>query len=105
MAHFSHGLQHAPQRSPVALPVMIRAVLSWIALHMTRRRMVSCRELWPVDVGERFRIDAKAEGDLVVLGGWSLLNGPSTATAKWFCIQLSPAEPPLGFRAGAFQIH
>ena len=35
-------------------------------------------------VGELFRVDAEAEGRLIVLGGWTTWPHADPATARWF---------------------
>ena len=40
----------------------------------------------PTDV---FRIDAKAEGEKIVIGGWESYKGQETSQARWFSIELN----------------
>ena len=52
---------------------------------------------------ERFRADAKAEGDVVGIGGWECRNrhGPVPAVeARWFAIHLDRTIAPWVFRRG-----
>jgi hypothetical protein len=44
--------------------------------------------------GELFRVDAKAEGDLVVVGGWEVGHSGNTKEARWFSIQLDRRSAP-----------
>ena len=60
-------------------------------------RKIPCgiREL---GLGELFRTDAKCEDGLVVLGGWSLLQGNDTCKALWFSIDVKPEQAPWLFK-------
>ena len=40
------------------------------------------------DLGEAFRSDAKAEGDLVIVGGWECLGGRRPGEARWYSEKL-----------------
>ncbi len=48
-------------------------------------------------MGQAFRADAKAEGDLVVVGGWESLGGRAPRQARWFALQLAKATAPWAF--------
>ena len=51
--------------------------------------------------GERFRADAKAEGDDVVVGGWALSPASSdTMHAAWFSETLTKLNAPWAFSKG-----
>lgn len=61
---------------------------------MTRpRRLESC----PV---ERFRVDAKAEADLIVIGGWEIPASGRTEDARWFSIVLNRRNAPWAYVKG-----
>jgi len=45
-------------------------------------------------MGQLFMTDAKAEDDLVVLGGWETLPGGSKSTARWFSVRVEPGDLP-----------
>ena len=51
-------------------------------------------------LGEVFRMDAKAEGDTVVIGGWLSQNGTRTTDARWFSVQLTRKSAPWAFARG-----
>ena len=81
-------------------PLMILLVLKWIseAFGKTREIPFGVRRR---QLGERYRADAKAEGDRIVLGGWELDGCESTASARWFSVTLGPAEIPWAYTRGA----
>ena len=57
-----------------------------------------------VRLEEPFRLDAKAQGELVVVGGWEPKRGPQgkldTQASRWFSIRLTPESAPWAFRKG-----
>ena len=53
-----------------------------------------------VDLGIAFRADAKAEGQLVVVGGWECIGGRRPADALWFSVQLTRKSAPWAFSKG-----
>ena len=85
------------------LPAMLLLVLEWLAQMIESRRMVCCRSLLPTRRGELFRVDAKAEGNVIALGGWSLEAGPSPSSARWFSLRLSPTTAPWAFEKESFR--
>ena len=55
----------------------------------------------PRNSWELFRADAKAEGTVIVLGGWCLPGGrEDPAQAKWFSVTLGPEEVPWAYAKG-----
>ena len=54
-----------------------------------------------VQLGERFRADAKAKGMRVVLGGWELAGSDTpTERSRWFAVELTPVTAPWAFCKG-----
>ena len=51
-------------------------------------------------LGEVFRMDAKAQGDLVVIGGWRVRGDGNTHEAEWFSVTLTKATAPWAFARG-----
>ncbi len=49
------------------------------------------------DLGEIFRVDAKAEGKLICVGGWSTGPSPEVSRARWFSEVLSPEVADWAF--------
>ena len=52
------------------------------------------------DMGTAFRADAKAEGQLVVVGGWECARGVTASRARWFSLQLDRRNAPWAFSRG-----
>ena len=61
--------------------------------------MSPCREI-ALDQGELFRIDAKAEGDCVAIGGWLTAGGRRAIDAPWFALELTRTTAPWAFHRG-----
>ena len=51
------------------------------------------------DLGEVFRLDAKADNKSVAIGGWRCRGYKRTKDAPWFAVSLDH-ECPLGVRKG-----
>ena len=47
-----------------------------------------------------FRSDAKAEGETVVLGGWSCSDSPDRGKCRWFSVKLDRTSAPWVFESG-----
>ena len=56
--------------------------------------------IWAEHLGEVFRLDAKAEGDKVVIGGWRCAGASSTKEAAWFAVKLDSRNAPWAFSPG-----
>ena len=61
--------------------------------------MAPCREV-ALDQGEVFRLDAKAEGDQVAIGGWLTKGGRRAREAPWFAVSLDRRSAPWAFHRG-----
>ena len=70
------------------LPVMIFSILKFIGKELRRCRMAECPRRTK-DLGEVFRLDAKAEGEEVAFGGWRCLGAKPTKDAQWFAVRLN----------------
>ncbi|CAJ1331623.1 unnamed protein product, partial [Effrenium voratum] len=81
------------------VPMAVQIVLEFIKVEITRRPLTEPRPL-PRKVGELFRVDAKAEGDLVVVGGWESFGGRATAEARWFSLKLTRKTAPWAYVKG-----
>ena len=80
-------------------PPMVKLVLSWLAECFRKREQVKLG-VPTRHIGERYRADAKAEGDRVVLGGWELCGREGTAGCRWFSVGLSRAQIPWAYTRG-----
>ena len=52
------------------------------------------------DLGLAFRADAKAEGQLVRVGGWECIGGAVPREARWFAVELTRSSAPWAFSKG-----
>jgi hypothetical protein len=49
---------------------------------------------------EAFRIDAKAEGDHIMIGGWEILEEGKEEKGRWFAIELNRKNAPWAYLKG-----
>ena len=68
------------------------------------RRWAGCKHIeWPT--GEAFRMDAKAEGNSVAIGGWLTSITTDPLKAKWFAVDLNEGNAPwLRSKGEPFQV-
>ncbi len=87
----------------VAVPLFVGMILTWIGLRVKRRRTVPCAEK-RVPGGIAFRVDAKAEGQEVAVGGWAPVVGadgrPNTKLSEWFAVRLTAETASWAFHKG-----
>jgi hypothetical protein len=88
-----------PKFAQPKLPTLIVLILKFLAAELKEVRMTAC-EKRASHKGEAFRIDAKAEGDCVVIGGWRTLESDKALEAPWFSIALTRATAPWAFERG-----
>ena len=88
-----------PRYAKPRLPVMILLILRFLAAELGRRRMSRCASKTK-DVGEIFRLDAKAEKEEVAIGGWRCRGTTRTAEASWFAVKLNRRNAPWAFARG-----
>ena len=87
----------------VPLPPFVAAAMQWLRDRLLVRRTAPCRR---IEVSKKgvFRVDAKAEGPNVALGGWRPVAGPDgeidLMAFPWFALTLTPAEAPWAFDRG-----
>ena len=81
------------------LPVMLVLIMRFLAEELKRAHTMPC-ERRAMHLGEVFRMDAKAEGDTVVVGGWRTLGSERTTDAAWFSLQLTRSTAPWAFARG-----
>ena len=81
------------------LPVMILCILKFTIAELKRCRMVEC--LGRVrDFGGLFRLDAKAEGEEVAIGGWRSGGNQRTRAAAWFAVRVNRRNVPWAHAPG-----
>ena len=81
------------------LPAMLLLIMDFLSRSLGEARTVGCR-VPAKDRGELFRLDAKAEGDEVCVGGWLCQGGRSTQEAPWFSVRLNKRSAPWAFARG-----
>ena len=74
-------------------------ILEFLAEQLRGGRVAACREV-AKDVGEVFRLDAKAAGNEVAIGGWLSRGGAATRDARWFAVSLNRTNAPWAFARG-----
>ena len=88
-----------PRYAKPRMPPMILLIIHFLAEEIRRRRMSSCAAKRN-DLGEVFRLDAKAEGEEVAIGGWRVSGKGSTFDAPWFAVRLNRRNAPWAFSRG-----
>jgi len=93
---FSFLNTHAPGAC-VELPLYVSMTLGWLRAQLARRR--TARIAAPsAHLGCLFRVDAKAEGMAVAIGGWAPVKDGTGMIRKdlspWFSIRLTPESAP-----------
>ena len=87
-------------------PIFVKFILSFLAGRLRARRTIHCSRGRPRggQAVERFRSDAKAEGDEIVIGGWEMRRAcgevVDTKRARWFQCVLSRTNAPWAYRRG-----
>ena len=80
-------------------PEAVRSLLSLIEKEVARKPMSIPRRM-PENAKEIFRVDAKAEKDLVMIGGWEIPDHGGTKNVRWFSMQLTRKNAPWAFLKG-----
>ena len=88
-----------PRYAKPLLPVMILLILQFIVIELKRERMARSPSKAKV-LGEIFRLDAKAEGSEVAIGGWRCAGVKTTREAPWFAVKLNRVNAPWAFSRG-----
>ena len=88
-----------PRHARPLLPPMIMIIMTFLSGEIRKSRMSGCRERGK-DAGELFRLDAKAQGEEVAIGGWRTLEGKPTKEAAWFAVRLTRKTAPWAFARG-----
>ena len=80
-------------------PDAVRVLLEYVVGETEVMSMSKPRRL-KLDAVESFRVDAKAEGECIVIGGWEVYGGISTDKARWFSIKLDRKNAPWAYVKG-----
>ena len=95
IAWASAGVRFVRPRLPTMLPIL----MEFLATELEASYMLGCREE-SKERGELFRLDAKAEGSEVAIGGWLCDGGRATRDAPWFALKLTHANAAWAFARG-----
>lgn len=80
-------------------PEAVRSLLSLIEREVSRKPMRRPKKM-PEVAKEIFRVDAKAEKDLIMIGGWEVGPEGRTESARWFSMELTRRNAPWAFLKG-----
>ena len=78
---------------------MLLLILKFIGELLKTGRMSECRSRTK-DMGEAFRLDAKAKGETVPIGGWRCREGRPTRESEWFAVSLNRRNAIWAFAKG-----
>ena len=87
---------HARMRLPWSMLFLMEFVASELE---GGGRMEKIRPV-ALDLGIAFRADAKAEGQLIRVGGWECIGGRRPAEARWFSVELCRKTAPWAYAKG-----
>jgi hypothetical protein len=84
-------------------PIFVLLIIRWLRQQLRKRRSASCAAK-AGDKRECFRIDAKAEGSEICIGGWepNVLadKKPEKGKARWFSLELNESTAPWAYCKG-----
>ena len=85
------------------LPVFVAVILRWLLSRLEVRRHMPCA-VNEEFLGERIRVDAKAEGEDVAIGGWLPTRDSGglidTMKSPWFIVKISKQNAAWAFDQG-----
>ena len=85
------------------IPLFVKLTLVWLKSRLSRRRTYPCAE-HRLPLGRALRVDAKAEGNAVAVGGWAPKIGEDGRVDKlnspWFMVRLDEETAPWAFAKG-----
>ena len=94
-----------PRFARPKLPIMVVLILKYLAKELEDFHAMPCQKRANF-LGEVFRLDAKAEGDTVAVGGWRSANGAKGGGRKVVFGIAHQSHCPMGIRQGrALQSH
>ena len=80
-------------------PDAVAVLLDFVKEEINKEPMTRPRR-WEDEVLEVFRVDAKAEGDHIVVGGWEIPESGNTLDARWFSVVLNRRNAPWAYLKG-----
>ena len=82
------------------IPSFLRMIFAWLLSKIRQRRHEHC-DMRETEGGHLFRVDAKAEGEAIVLGGWRPVTRPDgsidMARSPWFSLRLDRSSAPWAY--------
>ena len=88
-----------PQGAFAKFPDAVRVLLEYVKDQANQEAMTKPLRLRR-GCREAFRVDAKAEGEKIVLGGWEIQEGNDQSKARWFSIVLDRKSAPWAYVKG-----
>jgi hypothetical protein len=96
-------LSHGPPGSCLELPLFVRTVMQWLLQRIRARRSYPCGTIRHKK-GSVLRVDAKAEGQTIGIGGWMPHADSSgnidKSKSKWFSFELTETQAPWAYSKG-----
>jgi hypothetical protein len=86
-----------PDSAAWPLPDALVILLGWIGKQLVRRHLVDLRLKAPQFLGRFFKADARAEGEIVVVGGFEMYPNVNLSQCRWFSITLNPINASWAF--------
>ena len=80
-------------------PGAVHILLKFVVKCVQDEPMTVARSI-PMSVEDVFRVDAKAEKDKIVLGGWESYGGIGCGEARWFSLELTRRSAPWAYIKG-----
>ena len=84
----------------ILVPWSVSFILCFLSTELKRGGRTTAVRPRQVHLGPVFRADAKAEGQVVVLGGWECRDGCHPSAARWFQVELTRKTAPWAFGRG-----
>ncbi len=92
----------SPRKGVRVLPVFVRVLAQFLAERIRRRRHYPSAQRR--STAEPFRVDARADGDLIGVGGWRPARNPdgtiNKSRSRWFSVQLGRSTAPWAYDRG-----
>jgi hypothetical protein len=85
--------------SAMEVTPLVRSVLGWVAQQFALDQRVRFGRP-VVHQGERFRADAKAQGQDIVIGGWEVGGVEGTQHSRWYSLRLTREDVPWAYTRG-----
>ena len=80
-------------------PDAIRVLLEFVKGQVEEESMTRPKKM-KRGAKEAFRVDAKAEGDHIVIGGWEVMDQETVKKGRWFSIELTRKNAPWAYMKG-----